>query len=60
MPLRRLIYVLACISLLLSCSVNKFIPEGGYLLDDVEIVSTTNRDNASKAKNYLLQRPNAK
>ena len=60
MPLRRLIYVLACISLLLSCSVNKFIPEGGYLLDDVEIVSTTNRDNASKAKNYVLQRPNAK
>ena len=30
--------------LLLSCSVNKFIPEGGYLLDDVEIVSTTNRN----------------
>jgi hypothetical protein len=40
--------------------VNKFIPEGKYLLDDVTIISTTNHENAVKARSYVRQMPNAK
>ena len=46
--------------MVLSCSVNKFIPEGKYLLDDVVIVSNTNMDNAAKAHSYVRQQPNSK
>ena len=46
--------------LLFSCSVKKFIPEGEYLLNDVEIISNTNSENASKAVDYIKQKPNAK
>ena len=48
--LRRLIFALLGVMLLFSCSVKKFIPEGEYLLNDVDIVSNTNTDNESKAK----------
>ena len=58
--LRRLFFALLGVMLLFSCSVKKFIPEGEYLLNDVDIVSNTNSDNASKAKNYIRQKPNAK
>lgn len=60
MPLRNITYLLICVMLLMSCSVNKFIPEGEYLLNDVDIISTTNHDNAVKAKGYVRQMPNAK
>ncbi|MBQ5752525.1 MAG: BamA/TamA family outer membrane protein [Bacteroidaceae bacterium] len=60
MSLRRFIYMLSAVLMLFSCSVKKFIPEGGYLLSDVDIVSNTNKDNAGKAKNYVRQKPNAK
>lgn len=43
-----------------SCSVNKFIPEGEYLLKDVKIVSNTNASNDAKARSYVRQMPNAK
>ena len=46
--------------LLFSCSVKKFIPEGEYLLNDVDIISNTNSANALKASNYVRQKPNAK
>ena len=46
--------------MLFSCSVKKFIPEGEFLLNDVDIVSNTNPANATKAKNYIRQKPNAK
>lgn len=52
--------MLSAVLMLFSCSVKKFIPEGGYLLSDVDIVSNTNKDNAGKAKNYVRQKPNAK
>lgn len=60
MSLRNITYLLVCIAMLLSCSVKKFIPEGEYLLDDVNIISTTNRSNEVKAKGYVRQKPNAK
>ena len=46
--------------MLFSCSVKKFIPEGEYLLDDVDIISNTNSKNARNAANYVRQKPNAK
>ena len=58
--LRRLFFALLGVMLLFSCSVKKFIPEGEYLLNDVDIVSNTNGDNASKAQKYIRQKPNAK
>ena len=58
--LRRLFFALLGVMLLFSCSVKKFIPEGEYLLNDVDIVSNTNTDNESKAKKYIRQKPNAK
>ena len=58
--MRRIIFLLLGVLTLFSCSVKKFIPEGEYLLNDVDIVSNTNRENASKAANYIRQKPNAK
>ena len=60
MSLRKIIYLLSSILLLVSCSVKKFIPEGQYLLNDVDIVSNTNSANAKKATSYVRQKPNAK
>ena len=58
--LRKIIFALCGVLMLFSCSVKKFIPEGGYLLNDVSIVSNTNVENAAKAKKYIRQKPNAK
>ncbi|MBO7239420.1 MAG: hypothetical protein J6V23_02940, partial [Bacteroidaceae bacterium] len=58
--LRKIVFALLSVLLLFSCSVKKFIPEGEYLLNDVDIVSNTNAANASKAEKYILQKPNAK
>lgn len=43
-----------------SCSVNKFIPEGGYLLDEVRIVSDKKEVKPSMFNSYIRQNPNAK
>ena len=59
MSLRKLMLMLSCSIMMLSCSVNKFIPEGEYLLDDVIIVSNTNNANAKKARSYMRQQPNS-
>ena len=58
--LRNIVFALLGALLLFSCSVKKFIPEGGYLLNDVHIVSNTNTENAKKATKYIRQKPNAK
>ena len=60
MPIRKLTYMIFCIFMMFSCSVNKFVPEGEYLLKDVKIVSNTNTENVSKARKYVRQMPNAK
>ena len=48
------------VTLLCSCSVNKFIPEGAYLLDEVNIVSDTKDVKSSQFTSYVRQNPNAK
>lgn len=48
------------LTLLCSCSVSKFIPEGKYLLDEVEIVSDTKQVRPSSFTSYIRQNPNAK
>lgn len=60
MPFKVLTYLFLCLFLTVSCSVNKFIPEGEHLLKDVKIVSNTNTSNSSKARDYVRQTPNAK
>ena len=55
------VYIYTLLLLLLcSCSVNKFISEGEYLLDDVEIVSDTKEVKPSQFNSYIRQNPNAK
>ena len=46
--------------LLCSCSVNKFIPEQCYLLNEVSIESDTKKVNPSLFTSYIRQNPNAK
>lgn len=48
------------VALLTSCSVNKFIPEEHYLLDEVHIISDTEEVQPSMFTSYLRQNPNAK
>ena len=43
-----------------SCSVNKFIPENKYLLDEVRIVSDTKEVKPSLFNSYIRQNPNAR
>ena len=56
-PLYILIFILAIFS---SCSVNKFIPEEHYLLDEVNIISDTKEVKPSSFYTYIRQNPNAK
>jgi len=59
----RLLFVLFPSLLILSlssCSVNKFLPDDGYLLDEVEMVSTDKKVSASSYKSQVLQRPNTR
>lgn len=54
-----LVYILS-LSVLFSCSVSKFIPEGEYLLDEVKVVSKKKEVKSSSVKSYIRQNPNAK
>lgn len=60
MSLRRIIYICFWLLLSVSCSVTKFVPENEYLLNDVNIISSTNPEMAKKAQSYVRQQPNAK
>jgi hypothetical protein len=55
------IYIYTIVLLLFtSCSANKFIPEGHYLLDKVDIVSDTKEVKSSQFNSYVRQNPNAR
>ena len=56
----QLYLYITLVALLTSCSVNKFIPEEHYLLDEVHIVSDTEEVQPSMFTSYLRQNPNAK
>ena len=61
MKKKSILYLYTCIlTLLCSCSVNKFIPEGRYLLDEVHIQSDTKEVEPSLFTSYIRQTPNAK
>lgn len=51
---------LAAALLLSACSVSKFLPEDGYLLDDVEVTSTDRTVSASQLGGSVLQKPNTR
>jgi len=54
-------YTLFLLALLLfvSCDVTKKVPDGGYLLDKVDINSDIRGIGSSDLKPYLRQRPNS-
>ena len=56
----QLYLYITLVALFTSCSVNKFIPEEHYLLDEVHIVSDTEEVQPSMFTSYLRQNPNAK
>ena len=56
----RLIIVSLSSVLLSGCSVSKFIPEGRWLLDDIEIKSDQEKLKTGQFKPYVRQRGNSK
>ncbi|MBE6281182.1 MAG: hypothetical protein E7095_03845 [Bacteroides sp.] len=56
----RIHICLLLILMLCSCSVNKFIPDKQYLLDEVDVVSDSKEVKPSLFTSYIRQNPNAK
>lgn len=56
----QLLYFICAILLLAACSSTKYVGEGEYLLDKVEIVSDNKTFKNSDLKPYLRQQPNFK
>ena len=52
--------LLVVVVLLAGCSVNKFIPEGSYLLDNIKIESDNKEVKPSQMSQYVRQSSNAK
>ena len=55
-----LCFLLLVAGLLASCSVTKYVPEGSYLLDKINIESDNKDINPSELALYVRQNPNAK
>ena len=60
MKLIRLYIVLATLILLTACSATKFVSEGDYLLDKVEVKSVQKDFNVSLLEPYVRQKANSK
>lgn len=58
--IHHILFLLIGAFLVTGCSVSKFIPEGHYLLDDVEIKSDNREVKPSQMTAYVRQTPNAK
>jgi len=56
----RFIIYICTIAGLISCSTTKFVGEGQYLLDKIEIKTDNPNVKASEMKQYLQQHPNYK
>lgn len=56
----RIVYCVCILFLLGSCSSTKYVGEGEYLLDKVEIISDNKSYKSSELKPYLQQQPNFK
>lgn len=60
MRIKHIYKLLILIILVSSCSTTKFVPEGEYLLNKVEIKSDAPKIENSTLKGYLRQQPNFK
>lgn len=60
MSVKNVIYLLLFVSVLLSCSTTKFVPDGENLLSHVHIISQHDNALAVKAQAYIRQHPNSK
>lgn len=62
--MRNLTYVctLVCVVLFVSCSSTKYVPEGGFLLDDVNVKIERNkgRINVGELRSYVRQQGNSR
>ena len=56
----RLVCAVFVAVVLAGCSVSKFIPEGRYMLDDVEIKSDVKGIETSQFEPYVRQKGNSK
>lgn len=56
----KLYILMGLVALLYSCSSQKFIPEGKYLLDKVSIESDTKQVQPALFTSYIRQNPNAR
>ena len=55
----RLLLILCITAALASCSVTKYVPDGEYLLNKVDIKSDVKDIGSDELKSYLRQTPNA-
>ncbi len=46
--------------LMVSCSVNRFVPEGSYLLDRVTLATDSSKLNTDNLNGYIRQHPNSR
>lgn len=60
--MKRILYILVAVLLLASCAETKYVPEGDYLLDKVEVaVDGKYKDvSRSKAMSYVRQQSNVR
>lgn len=56
----HILYFISFVSILVSCSSTKFVGNGEYLLDKVEIITDTKSYKSNELKPYLRQQPNFK
>ena len=60
---RRFLHLLICVAVILmsaSCSVNRFIPEGSYLLERVSISADSSGFNTQPLQGFVRQHPNSR
>lgn len=56
----HILYFICLVSILAACSTTKYVGDGEYLLDKVEIVSDNKSYKTNELKPYLRQQPNFK
>ena len=56
----HILYILCLVYVLAGCSTTKYVGDGEYLLDRVEIISDNKSYKMNELKPYLRQQPNFK
>ena len=57
---KHYILIIVVLVLLSACSTTKYVPDGSYLLDEVEIITDNKELKPSELSLYLRQKPNNK